>query len=237
MIRIKSRSGSFKLPLLGYAAYSITKFFDQFKSLSFFLDKIESITLHNDIEKLNIDKPIYITGLARAGTTIVLEMLSKHVDVASHRYKHILMPYLPHWFSKIANQLNFYTKPFERFHKDGIIVTRESPEAIEEIFWRKFFENNHSENISSIINGDVSNPKFEKFYRNHIRKLILNQNCSRYLTKNNYDITRLEYLLQLFPRTKFLIIIRNPVDHIASLIKQTQLFLNMEKENPILIDW
>ncbi len=237
MIRIKASSGSFKLPLLGYAAYSVTKFFDKFKSVSFFLDKLESITLHNDIEKLNIDKPIYITGLARAGTTIILEMLSKHVDVASHRYKHILMPYLPHWFSKMANQLNFYTKPFERFHKDGLIVTRESPEAVEEIFWRKFFEINHSENISSIINGDVSNPKFEKFYRNHIRKLILNQNCSRYLTKNNYNVTRLEYLLHLFPNSKFLIIIRNPIDHIASLIKQTNLFIEMEKENPILIDW
>ena len=238
MIKIKSReSGSFKLPVLGYAAYGVNKFFDKFKLLSFFLDKLETIALHDDIDKLRIEKPIYITGLARAGTTIILEMLSKHSDVATHQYKHILMPYLPYLFSMITSIVKIYTKPFERFHKDGIIVTRESPEAVEEIIWRKFFDNNHNENISNIIGGDTSNPKFEKFYQTHIRKLILNQNRSRYLAKNNYHVTRLEYLLRLFPSSKFLIIIRNPIDHIASLIKQTKLFLRMEREHPLLIDW
>ncbi len=238
MIKIKSReSGSFKLPVLGYAAYGVNKFFDKFKLLSFFLDKLETIALHDDIDKLRIEKPIYITGLARAGTTIILEMLSKHSDVATHQYKHILMPYLPYLFSMITSIVKIYIKPFERFHKDGIIVTRESPEAVEEIIWRKFFDNNHNENISNIIGGDASNPKFEKFYQTHIRKLILNQNRSRYLAKNNYHVTRLEYLLRLFPSSKFLIIIRNPIDHIASLIKQTKLFLRMEREHPLLIDW
>jgi len=238
MIRIKSReSGSFKLPVLGYAAYGINKFFDKFKLVSFFLDKLETLALHNDVDKLSIEKPIYITGLARAGTTIILEMLSKHSDVATHQYKHILMPYLPYWFSLIASGIKIYTKPFERFHKDGIIVTRESPEAVEEIFWRKFFDNNHNENISKVLSGDTSNPRFEKFYQTHIRKLILNQNRSRYLAKNNYHVTRLEYLLRLFPSSKFLIIIRNPINHIASLIKQTKLFLRMEREHPLLIDW
>ncbi|NVM35675.1 MAG: sulfotransferase [Candidatus Lokiarchaeota archaeon] len=238
MIRIKSsESGSFKLPVLGYAAYGVNKFFDKFKSISLFLDKLETLALHNDIDKINIEKPIYITGLARAGTTIILEMLSKHLDVATHQYKHILMPYLPYWFSLIANRIKIYTKPFERFHKDGIIVSRESPEALEEIFWRKFFDNYHDENISKVLSGDVSNSKFEKFYRNHIRKLIFNQNRSRYLAKNNYHVTRLEYLLRIFPDSKFLIIIRNPINHIASLIKQTMLILRMEIEHPLLTDW
>jgi len=238
MIRIKSNeSGSFKLPVLGYAAYGVNKFFDKFKSISFFLDKLETLALRYDIKKLSIEKPIYITGLARAGTTIILEMLSKHINVATHQYKHILMPYLPYWFSLIANRIKIYTKPFERFHKDGIIVTRESPEAIEEIIWRKFFNNYQNENISNILSGNVYNPKFEKFYKNHIRKLLFNQNCSRYLAKNNYHITRLEYLLSLFPDSKFLVIIRNPINHIASLIKQTRLILRMEMEHPLLTEW
>ncbi len=238
MIRIKSKeNNSFKLPVLGYAAYGVNKFFDRFKSFSFFLDKLETFALYNEIDKIKIEKPIYITGLARAGTTIILEMLSKHSDVSTHRYKHILMPYLPYWFSLIADKINIYTKPFERFHKDGIIVSRESPEAIEEILWRKFLDNNHNENISKVLNLDFSNPKFERFYRTHIRKLIFNQKGSRYLTKNNYHVTRLEYLLRLFPDSKFLIIIRDPIRHIASLIKQTNLILRMEKQHPLLTDW
>ncbi|MHA2390867.1 MAG: sulfotransferase [Promethearchaeota archaeon] len=228
---------SFYFPFMGYAGYSVTKIFYSLKAISFFLDKFETLVLKNDINDLKINKPIYITGLARAGTTILLEILCKHPDLASHRYKHLLIPYLPHSFSKIAELTNVYTKPFERLHKDGIFVTRESPEAVEERFWQQFFHNTHNENRSNIISGTDSNPKFERFYQNHILKLMFNQNRPRYLAKNNYNITRLNYLLRLFPDSKFLVIIRNPINQIASLIKQTELFTKMEREKPILNDW
>ncbi len=238
MINIKTKSNNHtNFPLLGYAGYFISKFFDSFKQLSFLLDRLETMSLKVDIDKLKIDRPIYITGLARAGTTIVLEMLSKHLDLASHRYKHLLVPYIPHWISQIVNKTKIYTIPFERLHNDGIIVTRESPEAVEEILWVKFFKNIHNENISNVISVNVSNPKFINFYVNHIRKLMINQKSSRYLAKNNYNVTRMEYLLRIFPSSKFLLIIRNPVDHIASLIKQTKLFKKIEQENPLLKKW
>ncbi|MHA2049671.1 MAG: sulfotransferase [Promethearchaeota archaeon] len=223
--------------MMGYAGYTISKFFHSFKSLSFLLDRLETLTLHKDIYDLTVDKPIYITGVARAGTTIILEMLSKHPDLASHRYKHLLIPYIPHWFSQITKVTKFYTKPLERLHKDGIIVTRESPEAVEEIFWQEFFKNSHNEKVSNVIEKNVSNPRFERFYRTHIKKLIYNQNTSRYLAKNNYNLTRLEYLLEIIPSSKFLLIIRNPINHVASLIKQSLLFMKMERKRPLLHDW
>ena len=226
-----------EFPMMGYAGYATSKIFNALKPLSFLLDRIETLRLYNDIHNLTIDKPIYITGVARAGTTIVLEMLSKHPDLASHRYKHLLMPYIPHWFSQITKLTKFYTKPFERLHKDGIFVTRESPEAVEEIFWQEFFKNSHNENVSNLIGGNVSNPRFERFYRNHIKKLIYSQNASRYLAKNNYSLTRLEYLLEIFPSSKFLLIIRNPINQVASLIKQTKLFMKIEHKKPILHEW
>ncbi len=238
MINLKSKSNNrTNFPLLGYAGYFVSKFFDSFKPLSFLLDRLETMSLKDDIDNIKIDSPIYITGLARAGTTIVLEMLSKHPDLASHRYKHLLVPYIPHWISQIVKKTKIYSTPFERFHNDGIMVTRESPEAVEEIFWQKFFKNIHNENISNVINFNVSNPKFKYFYANHIRKLMINQKSSRYLAKNNYNVARMEYLLQLFPSSKILLIIRNPVDHIASLIKQTKHFRKIEQEIPLLKKW
>lgn len=234
----KSRNqNSLDFPFVGYVGYAVTKFFSSFTKLSYLLDRIETLLLRNRINELTIDRPIYILGLARAGTTITLEMLEKHPFLASHKYKHLPMPFLPHAFSQFTEISRFFTKPIERVHKDGIFVTRESPEAIEEKFWQHFFNNNHNEEISNIMNGAISNPKFEQFYRNHIRKLLLNQKSSRYLAKNNYLITRLEYLNRIYPNSKFLLIIRNPVNHIASLIKQTRLFIKMEEENPTLIDW
>ncbi|MFX0140835.1 MAG: sulfotransferase [Candidatus Hodarchaeota archaeon] len=237
-IKIKAKNhDSIKFPLLGYMGYSFSKFLDTFKGFSFLIDRMETWKLYKDIDKVDIDRPIYITGLARAGTTIILEMLNKHPDLASHKYHHLLLPYLPYYISWFLKKLKIYTKPFERIHMDGILVTQDSPEAVEEMFWQKFFDNTHNENISNIMNGYVSNPKFEMFYRNHIRKLLIIQNCPRYLAKNNYNITRLEYLLRFFPSSKFLLIIRSPVNHIASLIKQTNLFMKVEREEPLLKDW
>ncbi len=236
-IKHKSKKQSFQLPISGYLGYFITKFFHFYKPITLIHERFETITLFNEISKIKIDKPVYITGLARAGTTIVLEMLSKHPDLATHQYKHLLIPYFPYWMYKITNKVRIYSKPTKRIHNDGIMITRDSPEAVEEIFWRKYFKHISIENSSHILNGNTINPKFENFYPNHMRKLLIAQMRSRYLAKNNYNVTRLEYLLRIFPSAKFLLIIRNPVNHIASLIKQTKLFMKMEKQIPFLLDW
>jgi hypothetical protein len=44
------------------------------------------------------------------------------------------------------------------------------------------------------------------------------------LSKGNYNVTRLEYLLKLFPDARFVIPVRDPVWHVASLMKQHALF-------------
>lgn len=227
-----------KFPYFGYlGGYFITKFFNTFEKFSFFLERLESMMLKEEINKFNINKPIYITGLARSGTTILLEMLEKHPDLATHQYKHFIMPYLPSAIENIFATFIKIKKSFERIHQDGIIVSSNSPEAIEEIFWQKFFDDTHDEKITNVFNKEISNPKFEIFYRNHIKKLMISQNCSRYLAKNNYNITRLEYLIKIFPNSRFLLTIRNPVDQIASLIKQSKLFLKLESNIPFLKEW
>ena len=214
--------------------YYIAKFLNRINPIVVFLDKIETLFLSRRIANNIDDSPIYITGLARAGTTIILEMLSKHPDVATHRYIHIPMSYLPYIWTKFARKTKIFLDPVERIHKDGIMVNRESPEALEEVLWRQFFEGAHRESISNVLASNVSNSSFEKFYSNHISKMLLLQKKTRYLTKNNYNVTRMEYLLKIFPKSKFLLIIRNPIDHIASLIKQNKLFEKMGVEDPRL---
>ena len=201
------------------------------------LHKLESSWMKNRIEKTNITSPIYITGLARSGTTVVLEMLSQHRDIASHRYLHMVIPYAPNWFQKLAEKVPIMTTPSERLHKDGLMVNKDSPEAVEEIFWQEYFENALDESLSNVLNSKTNNEKFEAFYRENIKKLLLNQNVTRYLAKNNYNVARMEYLLKLFPDARFVIMIRNPFDHIASLAKQDAIFKEMEANDPRLLEW
>lgn len=229
-----TKSGDFDFPA---PMFFLSKLVHDIPYAADTLHKLESSWMKNRIEKTNITSPIYITGLARSGTTVVLEMLSQHRDIASHRYLHMVIPYAPNWFQKLAEKVPIMTTPSERLHKDGLMVNKDSPEAVEEIFWQEYFENALDESLSNVLNSKTNNEKFEAFYRENIKKLLLNQNVTRYLAKNNYNVARMEYLLKLFPDARFVIMIRNPFDHIASLAKQDAIFKEMEANDPRLLEW
>ncbi|MFX0016510.1 MAG: sulfotransferase [Promethearchaeota archaeon] len=238
MIKIKqTKTKKYKEFDFPVPMYFIVKFFHEFPFLASMVHTIESFQLKHALEQTFIDRPIYITGLARAGTTITLEMLSKHPEIVTHRYLHMVLPYTPHWTQKVADLTPMMTSPVERLHKDRIVVTRDSPEAVEEIFWQKFFDNPHDEANSNILDAHVKNIQFETFYQQHIKKLLINQKAYRYLAKNNYNVARMEYLQKLFPDVKFLIVVRNPFDHIASLTKQDGILKELEHNDPKLLDW
>jgi len=249
MVKLKiSTKEPTKVSYFGFFGYVFSKIINSLDCVSNTMSRAETISLSNKIKKninnfyilqqqIELKNPIYITGLARSGTTILLEMLSKHPKLGTHQYKHLVLPYLPYWFGLMLNKLKISTESFERFHQDRIIIDQDSPEAVEEIIWQKFFTNLHNEKVSNILSPDLNHPKFELFYQNHIQKLLMGQKANRYLAKNNYNITRLEYLLKLFPKARFLIMVRNPINQIASLIKQHNLFLKMEDKNPYMTDW
>src|SRR5690606_28562713 len=58
----------------------------------------------------------------------------------------------------------------------------------------------------------------------HIRKMLLIRGGKRYLSKANYNLTRLAYLHKLFPDARFVLPVRDPVWHIASLQQQHERF-------------
>lgn len=229
-----SKAGEFNFPA---PMFYLAKLVHDMPYAATTLHKLESSWMRTRIEDTNITAPVYITGVARSGTTVVLEMLSQHQDLATHRYLHMVVPYAPNWFQKLADKVPIMTKPSERLHKDGLMVNKDSPEAVEEILWQEYFENALDESLSNVLDSRTSNPRFETFYRENIKKLLLNHNASRYLAKNNYNVARMEYLLKLFPDARFILMIRNPFDHIASLAKQDAIFKQMEAEDPRLLGW
>ncbi|MBS3794143.1 MAG: sulfotransferase [Candidatus Thorarchaeota archaeon] len=201
------------------------------------LHGLESRYLNSKLNKTRIEKPIYVVGLARAGTTITTQMLGEHNKIATHTYLNMPMPYLPYWFRRLVSNTSIMTKPTERLHKDGLMVTRDSSEAVEEIFWQRYFQETLEENESSIINHNGDNTKFERFYMSHIKKLLLSHGASRYACKNNYNVARMKYIQSLFSDAKFVILVRNPFSHIASLVKQDMVLERLKHENPFLQDW
>ena len=189
------------------------------------LGNLESRMLGERLEAVRIEKPVYITGLARSGTTILLELLARHPDFATHRYRDfppVLAPWAWNWFIDRAGSGSDGAS--ERAHGDGITVTPESPEAFEEVIWMAFFPGLHDPEASAVLGADTGNVAFETFYRDHIRKLLLIRGGRRYLSKANYNLTRLGYLLEIFPDARFIVPFREPVRHIASLMRQHRRF-------------
>ncbi|MFH2008248.1 MAG: sulfotransferase [bacterium] len=231
---VPEASGRWFLPR---AAYGLTRAVHALRPVLRGLSGLETALNRRALRAVAIDRPVYVCGIARAGTTITLELLHRHPVAATHRYYNLPLPYLPHWGTRLIEALPLAEHDgVERVHADRLKVTRRSPEAVEERLWMCYFEHLHDERRSNVLDAGTVSPAFERFYRDHIRKLLLTQGRTRYLVKNNYNVTRLAYLRRLFPDARFLLIVRDPVAHLASLMKQHRLFMKLCAEDKRMLE-
>ncbi len=173
---------------------------------------------------VRIEKPVFITGLARSGTTLLLELLATVEGAATHRYRDFPFLMIPYFWNRYLDRFPVEQEPVERAHKDRIFVTRENPEAMEEPLWQAFFPRFHSTTAVHRLTAADGDPDFERFYRAHLRKILLIRGGTRYFAKGNYHVPRIEYLAHLFPDARFIVPIRHPLTHVHSLVRQHQLF-------------
>jgi hypothetical protein len=188
------------------------------------LGNVETESLRRRLDPVRIDKPVFVTGLARSGTTILLEQLASCSELGSHRYRDFPFLMTPYVWNRLLSQLGREEAPVLRPHGDRIEITRESPDAFEEPLWQHFFPHVHDSHALHRLTAEVQNRAFEEFYCQHIRKMLLLRGRRRYLSKGNYNVTRLEYLSRLFPDARFVVPVRNPIAHVQSLVRQHERF-------------
>lgn len=202
------------------------------------LGRLETKKLNERLKDIEIKNPIFICGLARSGSTILLELLAENSQTATYRYMDFPFAMIPFWWECYLKKYSTKQEDaVERSHKDGIFVTPHSPEAMEEILWMTFFTKSHNPEVCNVLHPVDAFEEFEVFYRATIRKLLLTRSASVYLAKNNYNILRLEYLSKLFPDCRLIVPIRDPVWHIASLIKQHQLLCAEEANDKRVLNY
>jgi Sulfotransferase family len=193
----------------------------------------ETRLLASEIEGIEIAAPIFICGLARSGSTILLECLAGHPDTATHRYRDYPGVMAPVFWDRISARLYAQNSPpMERAQGDGITVTPESAEAMEEMLWMAFHPHSHEPACDNRIGPHAVAPHFAAFYRDHIRKLLWLRQGRRYLSKGNYNLVRLGALIEIFPDARIIVPLRDPVTHIASLMRQHALFSAAETRYP-----
>jgi hypothetical protein len=162
---------------------------------------------------INNQSHVFITGLPRSGTTSLLNFLFLSDEYASLTYNNMPFILSPN-FSKLFHKKNITKK--ERLHGDGIDFDNNSPEALDEIF----FDNNEVFVKNELVN--------------YIQLILLSNNKTKYLSKNNLNYKRIDIIQSILPNSIFLIPIREPLQHANSLLNQHLHFSQLQKEDDFI---
>ncbi len=180
--------------------------------------------------------PIFITSLARGGTTALLNAFHDMDNVATHIYKD--MPFVtgPLLWSKLAGGGARQVVRRARAHGDGLEIDLNSPEAFDEIFWMMFWPEKYRPNSIALWSDADAKPEATAFMARQFKKITMlrrpnRQAGVRYLSKNNANVARLRLLPAMFPGCAIVVPLRRPAAHAASLLRQHQNFLKLHAQD------
>lgn len=175
---------------------------------------------------------VIISGLARAGTTSLMNDLLKFDEFVSLSYAN--MPFLmsPNIWAKFYKPQSKRLK--ERSHKDGIMIGLNSNEALEEYFFKV------KANDSYIKYSHLSEYKIsEKDYSDYLdyQSIIKLNNEKIYLAKNNNFILRYNSVRDFNDDFLMVILYRDPLTHVASLMEKHRYYKELQKEAPFVLEY
>lgn len=187
-----------------------------------------------ELEGIDVQRPVFVTALPRAGTTLLLEAIESLPEFASHTYRNMPFVLCPMLWNRLSSRFQRAGEAQERAHGDGMVVSADSPEAFEEMVWKAFWKRHYQDD--RIRPWEENDTEFFDFLRNHMRKIIAlsktgRNSTSRYLSKNNLNIARIGLLKENFPDAAVIVPFRDPLQHAASLLRQHQNFLDIHQED------
>ncbi len=199
------------------------------------LSDFENKMFKDELKAITVEKPVFITGLPRAGTTLLLEVCSSLGEFATHSYRHMPFVLLPMLWRKFSKRHWQQAQSMERAHGDGMQVSVDSPESFEEMVWRPFWRKQYlAHRISTWAHE--RDDEFEAFFRDHVKKIIAlgkrdRPDSHRYISKNNLNIARLHAVRAVFPDAVLVVPFRHPVQHAISLLRQHENFLTLHAKD------
>lgn len=184
----------------------------------------------HDLEVLFHDKDlptppaghVFISGLARSGTTILLRALYASGCFTSLTYRDMPFVLAPNLWRRISIFSKGHKQAEERAHADGILVDYDSPEALDEVFWRVFSGQEYL--LKDVLVPMSADTETIDLFRRYVALILRDYPRKRYLSKNNNNLLRFSALVDAFPDAYILIAFRHPVSHSVSLLRQHQHF-------------
>jgi len=190
---------------------------------------IEMALFNKKIVRDNSKPHIFISGFPRSGTTILMRSLYKTGQFASLTYRDMPAVISPNLWSKILSNKIKSKPPKQRAHGDEIKINIDSPEALEEVFWRIKLNKKYIY-LDKLTIHEVDEETINE-YRNFVSLILYKYNKKLYISKNNNNLLRLESIIKAFPNCLILIPFRDPLQQAYSLLLQHQNFTKIQNEN------
>lgn len=182
-----------------------------------------------------VDKPVFVTSLPRAGTTLLLEVLNTFAVTATHTYRDMPFIMAPLIFSKAGKNFQKEATLKERFHADGIKIGYDSAEAFEEVIWKQFWRKKYKGKTIPLWSDADEDEEALEFILEHMQKIISLRtppkiDAPRYVSKNNANIARVDFINTYIPEAKIVVPVRDPLAHAYSMLNQHKKFFDTHKK-------
>lgn len=189
-----------------------------------------------DAERLSKD-PLYVCGVARAGTTILLEALYSTRGFISLTYRNMPFAMAPRLWSRLSSQHQKAAVSKERAHGDRLNVGFDSPEAFEEVFWATITESSFIG--ESELHFHTVDAEALQHYRRYVGNIIAaaGQPYRRYIAKNNNNVLRIGSIRRAFEDAIIIVPFRHPVQQANSLLRQHRQFLKSHAQDAFALEY
>jgi len=170
---------------------------------------------------------VFVAGLARAGTTILMRRIWGSGAFASLTYRNMPFVLAPNLWGALAGRKGG-GEARERAHGDGILVSVDSPESLDEVFWR--IQDGEAYIRPDHLVPHTPDAEVGAAFVGYIGAILKAdpERRTRYLSKNNNNLLRIPALRRLLPQALILVPVRDPLSHANSLLKQHRNFVEQQ---------
>jgi len=193
--------------------------------------------VRTDPDKIRQQRHVFVSGLARAGTTVLMRRFHNTGHYRSLTYRDMPFVLAPNLWQRLAVLSKHDSEHVERAHGDRLLVNIDSPESLDEVFWRIFTGKQYIKN-EKLVPYEPSAEIIDKFIR-YVNAILSTcpPGCIRYLSKNNNNILRLRAIHKAFPNALILIPFREPQQHAYSLLQQHGRFSELQAKSEFTLSY
>jgi len=185
---------------------------------------------------IQIERPVFIMGLGRTGSTLLYRLLNCQNDYAASRFWHVLVPSLTlraalrpmvaiwkRLGGPASGQEGFELVAEEEGHETTLTTLEEDEMVLAYLFDTQHLSYStplglHPDGFPELVYHDQQPHREDsvRFFRRYLQKQIAFLGRRQVVSKAIFSTFRLEILLREFPDARFVLLVRSPLESIPS---------------------